>query len=217
VKVAVMPIRSIVPITSRKAVDPDDQATLTIHQWPGAPEFPAVRLGKDVYLAVRSLCEYFGVRSSAQIDSLQRHKLLARYVRMFKMQTRGGKQPTWCIHIRAVCSWACNLDPDELRAEIEAGVLEWDDVLLNEAGRLFVDTERMALVETGQEPGLLAYVGPESNLEVAELRSELARTMQYHESLFRQMALRITRLEHGQRAIGGPYVLSDTPDVVDEG
>jgi hypothetical protein len=171
--------------------EPEEQHNLIVEQWLGAPSFPAVRLGDDVYLAVRSLCQYFGVRSANQIDSLQRHKLLNRYIRKFHMATRGGLQTAWCIRLKAVAMWVVYLDLAEVRPELQQGLLEWDETLLEISASVFASKTPSALVSALQQ-----YVPEITSEEQLHAFMEEVRTMrQQYDTLFRTLGTRLSNLE----------------------
>lgn len=171
--------------------EPDEQRNLIVEQWLGAPSFPAVRLGEDVYLAVRSLCRYFGVSSANQIDSLQRHKLLNRYIRKFQMQTRGGKQTTWCIRLKAVAMWVAFLDIQEVRPELQEGLLEWDETLLEISAQVFQSKAPSGLL------GVLAQYVPEitSEDQLQTFMEEVRTMRQHYDALFHMVGKRLANLE----------------------
>jgi hypothetical protein len=206
-------IKSAVPVPLRSPSDPDEQRVLPISQWQSEPSFPACRSGEDIYLAIRSLCSYFGVASRNQIDSLQRHKLLGRYMRMFYVNTRGGKQPTWCLHVRAVPLWVVLLDLDEIKPELQHGVIEWDDVILNEAARLFWGAES-GVIAPSTPPAILPIIS--AGNDIAALDAKIEQSSRYHESLIRMLAARMSKIEKQVLPQNVYYDVEGEADISDE-
>jgi P22_AR N-terminal domain len=149
---------------------------------------------------VRSLCSYFDVSAASQLAALQQHKVLSRYLRMFTMQTKGGRQPTWCIKLKAVPLWVIGLDLDEVRPELQEDLIQWAETLLEISYRVFGQ-----MPFDGPLSALQAMFVPEitSDIELATLREEvqtlrdeLRTQRQSNDALFHMVSKRLANVEH---------------------
>jgi hypothetical protein len=119
---------------------PSSQKLLTMEQWDNA-QFPvACDDTGSIYLPVRALCLYLGIASQMQIKTLRKSRSMSRYLRRFILSSPsgGGRQAQWCLHIRALAFWlAGHVDADHVRPELQEGLLEWQDTLIQAAHELF--------------------------------------------------------------------------------
>lgn len=135
-------------------LDPVEQKLLVMENWEEA-RFPAALDEQgDIYLPVRSLCQYLGISHQMQIKTLRSRKNTSRYIRQFNLRSPrgGGKQPTWCLHIRAVAFWLGGfVDVDHVKPELQEGLLAWQDTLLRAAHALFFHQSDQAPQLTAEE------------------------------------------------------------------
>ena len=119
---------------------PASQKLLIMEQWNNA-QFPvACDETGAIYLPVRALCLYLGIASQMQIKALRKSRSMSRYLRRFTLSSPagGGRQAQWCLHIRALAFWlAGHIDADQVRPELQEGLLEWQDTLIQAAHELF--------------------------------------------------------------------------------
>jgi hypothetical protein len=123
-----------------KVEQPAAQKLLIMEQWDNA-QFPVAcdEMG-SIYLPVRALCLYLGIASQMQIKALRKSRSMSRYLRRFTLSSPagGGRQAQWCLHIRALAFWlAGHIDADHVRPELQEGLLEWQDTLIQAAHELF--------------------------------------------------------------------------------
>jgi P22_AR N-terminal domain len=123
--------------------EPSSQKLLIMEQWDNA-QFPvACDDAGSIYLPVRALCLYLGIASQMQIKTLRKSRSMSRYLRRFTLSSPagGGRQAQWCLHIRALAFWlAGHIDAGQVRPELQEGLLEWQDTLIQAAHELFFGT-----------------------------------------------------------------------------
>jgi hypothetical protein len=123
-----------------QAEQPLAQKLLVLEQW-GNAQFPiACDAVGDIYMPVRALCLYLGIASQMQIKALRKSRSMQRCLRRFYLTSPsgGGRQAQWCLHIRALAFWlAGHIDVDAVRPELQQGLLEWQDTLIQAAHQLF--------------------------------------------------------------------------------
>jgi hypothetical protein len=166
--------RSPIPITmAATPIEPAEQRTLVVPEWAGA-QFPAARDDEqEVYLPVRALCLFLGITGSGrQIAMLQSDRVLRKHLRKFFIRGSGGRQPAWCINLRALAFWLARVDIDAVRPELQDGLVEWQEALLEEAHRLFWGAAE-PVVEDVVDPRLLQQRIRSQDAEIRRLKLQV--------------------------------------------
>jgi P22_AR N-terminal domain len=115
-------------------------------------------------MPVRALCLYLGIASQMQIKALRKSRSMSPYLRRFTLTSPsgGGRQAQWCLHIRALAFWlAGHIDAEQVRPELQEGLLEWQDTLIHAAHELFFGPIH-------EEPEELDYQALVQRLKLAE-------------------------------------------------
>jgi hypothetical protein len=156
---------------------------------------------QDVYLPVRALCVFLGISNSQkQVTQLQGDRVLRKYLRKFYIHTSGGRQPSWCLNLRAVAFWLAKVDIDVVRTELQDGLIDWQEALMAAANTLF----------WGGEPG------QDEELDPRELRQRMARQDMEIRRLKLQVRTHARRLAAIEKHTLPPGTYFDLPDEPDE-
>lgn len=154
-------------------MEPAEQRTLVVPEWAGA-QFPAARDDEqEVYLPVRALCLFLGITGSGrQVAILQGDRVLRKYLRKFYIRGTGGRQAAWCLNTRAVPFWLARVDIDVVRVELQDGLVDWQEALLEEANRLFWSTPQ-PVTEELVDPRAMQQRIREQDAEIRRLKLRL--------------------------------------------
>ncbi|MCL6448211.1 MAG: phage antirepressor N-terminal domain-containing protein [Armatimonadetes bacterium] len=77
------------------------------------------RNGKtDLYVAVRPICERFGLAWQPQHRKLVTHRVLSKAVIILMIPSEGGEQPTLCLRLDYLPGYLLTVNPNKVRMEL---------------------------------------------------------------------------------------------------
>lgn len=112
-----------------------EQYAVTLPHW--GCEVQMIRDDDErLYFPIGMLCAVLGITMRFQVDRIREHAVLGRMVKQLTVQTRGGRQLTWCIERRGIGFWLGGLQIDRVRAEVRPRLIEFQEALVDAADRL---------------------------------------------------------------------------------
>lgn len=81
-------------------------------------EVVAARVGRDVYVPIRPLCEALGVAPQSQVARIRRDDVLAEDLHSLRISTPGGPQTVQALHLESVPIWLAGLEPGRVREDL---------------------------------------------------------------------------------------------------
>lgn len=122
------------------AEQPETESMLTLQQW--HLDVPVAASGGMPYIPLKTLCGYLGISSDMQVKRIKQHDIMGRYLRRFMLQTKGGKQATYCLALRVVGFWLGSISVSSVRSEIRPRLIEFQEDLIDAAQELLGDRQQ---------------------------------------------------------------------------
>lgn len=163
------------------------QHTIQMPSW--HVELTIVLTPEGPYFLIRQLCGVLGVANVGQmLQRMREDDTLPGFMHQWPVQTRGGRQQTWCLHKRAVGYWLAMINTAKVRREFQPRLKDLKRECLDLMDRLFwgeVESTATALIPS-PAPALPA---------IAQQTEENTVEIQHTQDLLLHLEERIGALE----------------------
>lgn len=170
-------------------------------------ELTAVRMGDDIFVSVRHLCDALGLDRASQARRIQRDEILADgYQGGVMVTSPGGRQSTGMLRVDLVPFWLAKADISRVREDIRPKLKQYQKEVVKvlweafQQGRLTADPSFEDLL-AGNSPAAQAY-------KLAQAMVELARNQLLLENRLDAQDQRLADYE--RRLEGVESTLGDT-------
>jgi hypothetical protein len=111
----------------------DDEAVALIPRAERAVDFygdaiPVAVVGDEAYVPLRQITDFLGLNWSGQFLRVQRHEILARYVRKVSMTAADGKKyETLCLALEYLPGWLFGVTTSRVREDLRDKLLRYQE------------------------------------------------------------------------------------------
>ncbi len=85
----------------------------------------AARVGEEVYVAIKPICDSLGLSWGSQRNRIQRDQILSEGVSMMNMPLAHHGQETVCLRLDLVNGWLFGIDENRVRPDVRETVLRY--------------------------------------------------------------------------------------------
>jgi hypothetical protein len=197
-------------MSNEKALVPVDEKQVDFY----GDELTAARIGRDIFVSVRQLCDALGLDRASQARRIRRDEILKDgYQGSVMVTSPGGQQRTGMLRVDMVPFWLAKVDISRVRDDIKPKLVKYQKEVVKvlweafQEGRLTADPSFSDLLES-DSPAAQAYKMARAMMELARNQLLLEARLDTYDTRFVDHE---RRLEGIEATLGSPdrYV---TPD-----